>query len=277
MASVSAERQIARKERHKGPADKVRRPRPILDGRGLWALLSAVVILSSWELCARTGVVDRAFTSYPSEVARELVDYLSSSTGWKDLAYTAKEFAIGFLLATLVGIPGGMVMGSIRRLDSALDPLLNFLNASPLIAFAPLFVLWFGIGMKSKVAVVFFVAVIPIIVSARAGVAGADRELMTMARSWNAGTLYTARTVVLPGAVPSIAAGIRLGVGYALHGVVLGEFVAAYGGVGFRINAATQTLDTGLMLACVFLISTLGVLVTELAGVAERRFSRWRV
>jgi NitT/TauT family transport system permease protein len=138
-------------------------------------------------------------------------------------------------------------------------------------------VLWFGIGVESKVAIVFFVAVIPIIVSARTGVAGADRELLTMARSWNASALYTARTVVLPGAVPSIVAGLRLGVGYALHGVVLGEFIAAYGGVGFRINTATQTLNTGLMLACVFVISILGVLVTELAGLVERRFSRWRV
>jgi ABC-type nitrate/sulfonate/bicarbonate transport system permease component len=118
--------------------DNVRRPRPIVDGRATWALLSAAVILGAWELCARTGVVDPAFTSYPSQVGRELVDYLSSSTGWSDLGYTAKEFCFGFLLAVLIGVPIGTVMGSVRQLDSALDALLNFVNASPLIAFAPL-------------------------------------------------------------------------------------------------------------------------------------------
>jgi ABC-type nitrate/sulfonate/bicarbonate transport system permease component len=254
----------------------VSRPRRVLDGRALWATLLAALILGSWEFCARTGAVDKAFTSYPTEIARALVDYLSSSTGRTDLAYTAKEFGLGFLLAMVVGIPVGIVMGSSRRVDAALDPLLSFLNASPLIAFGPLFVLWFGIGIESKVAVVFFVAAIPIAVSARAGVAGTDSELIMMARSWNVSRVYMARTVILPGAVPSIAAGIRLGVGYALHGVVLGEFIAAYGGVGFRISAASQQLDTPLLFACVFVISGLGVIVTEIARMVERYFSRWR-
>lgn len=243
----------------------------------MWGLVTAIVILGVWEVCGRSGIVNAAFTSYPSEIARSLVDYLSSPAGRTDLGSTAREFVLGFLLAVVVGVPAGMLMAGFRTVDAALDPLLSFLNASPLIAFAPLFVLWFGIGITSKVAVVGFVAVIPIIVSARAGVAGADRELITMAKSWNAGRLYIIRTVILPGAVPSIAAGIRLGIGYSLHGVVIGEFIAAYAGVGFRINSASQTLDTGLLFACAFLISGVGVIVTELAGLVERHYSRWRV
>lgn len=254
------------------------RPRRVMRGeRALWGALSAVLILGAWEVCGRTGIVNAAFTSYPSDIAHSLVDYVSSPGGRTDLAYTAREFLLGFLLAVGIGLPVGMVMASFRAVDAALDPLISFLNASPLIAFAPLFVLWFGIGIASKVAVVSFVAVIPIIVSARAGVAGTDRELLTMARSWNASRLYVLRTVVLPGAVPSIAAGIRLGIGYSLHGVVIGEFIAAYAGVGFRINASSQILDTGTLFACVFLISGVGVIVTELAGLVERHYSRWRV
>jgi ABC-type nitrate/sulfonate/bicarbonate transport system permease component len=275
MSSVVADLKSGQGSRQ-GEEFGLRGPRKVLDSRALWATLLAAVILGSWELCARSGVVNKAFTSDPSEIARALGDYLSSRGGWTDIGYTAKEFGLGFVLALATGVPLGVLMGSVRRLDAALDPLISFLNASPLIAFGPLFVLWFGIGIESKVVVVFFVAVIPIAVSARAGVAGADRELIMMARSWNASRMYLARTVILPGAVPSIAAGIRLGVGYALHGVVLGEFIAAYAGLGFRISAASQQLNTPLLFACVFLISGLGVLVTEIARLIERYFSRWR-
>jgi ABC-type nitrate/sulfonate/bicarbonate transport system permease component len=258
-------------------AEAALRPRRFANSRGLWATLTFVVIISAWEICGRSNIVDPAFSSYPSQIARALGNYLSTQQGWQDLAATSEEFGVGLALSIGVGIPIGLIMGYFRRIDAALDPLLNFLNASPRIALAPLFVLWFGIGLESKVAIVVFSAIIPIIVSARTGVATIDRDLLAMAKSWNASTLYTIRTVVLPGSVPSMAAGIRIGVGSALHGVVLAEFIAANVGVGFRINQSSNTFDTSLMFAGVILISALGVLVTELAGLAEKHFSRWRV
>jgi NitT/TauT family transport system permease protein len=273
---LSRPKRMTRPKQDLTEAEKALRPPRILDNRALWAVLSAGILLGSWEICARNHIVDPAFSSYPSQIFAELRHYLSTKAGWHDVSVTAKEFGYGLILSMAVGIPLGMIMGYYKRIDSALDPLVNFFNASPRIALAPLFVLWFGIGMESKIAVVLFSAVFPLIVNARSGVAGADRDLITMARSWNASTLYTVRTVILPASVPSIAAGIRIGVGSALHGVVLAEFIAAYEGVGFRINQASNTFNTGLMFGGVFLISGLGVLVTELAGMVEKHFSRWR-
>jgi ABC-type nitrate/sulfonate/bicarbonate transport system permease component len=156
------------------------------------------------------------------------------------------------------------------------NPLITVLNNSPRIALAPLFVIWFGIGVESKVWIVVLSAIVPIVVNARAGVVTIEPALLAMSRSFGSSDLRLLRTVVLPGTVPSISSGLRLGIANALMGVVLAEFIAATRGLGFVIFNSAAAFDTDRLFVGVVTITMIGMLVTALVGRMEKYFERWR-
>jgi ABC-type nitrate/sulfonate/bicarbonate transport system permease component len=246
--------------------------------RLLLGTLTVCVLLAAWQVLAETGMVNEAFVSSPSRIASSTAHYLGpGGSGWTDLAASGQEFAYGFLIAVAIGVPVGILMGWYhRRLDAVLNPIVLFLNTSPRIATAPLFVIWFGLGLQSKVWVVVLSAVVPIIVNARAGVVTIEPSLIAMSRSYGSSDLRVLRTVVLPGTVPAISSGLRLGIGHALLGVVLAEFISSTKGLGFVVVSSSATFNTDRLFVAVFLISILGMLVTGLLGRVEKYFDRWR-
>ncbi|WP_433528308.1 ABC transporter permease [Micromonospora sp. CA-263727] len=244
-------------------------------GAALGALGVAIALLS-WELCAALGVVDELFTSRPSEILVAGRAYFTTGTGWRDLMVSATEFLAGFGLALVVGLALGLAIGWWRWLDQLTEPLVSFAYASPRIALVPLLVVWFGIGLGSKVAVVFISAVFPIILSARTGVRTADPGLLALARAFDANRRQLFRTVILPGAVPSIVTGVRLAIGVGLVGMVVGELIASSEGLGHTILYAGNTFQTPLMFVALFVVSGAGVLMTVAVRAVERRLDRWR-
>src|SRR5207249_6482818 len=142
--------------------------------------------------------------------------------------------------------------------------------------FIPLFIIWFGIDWQSKVAVIFLGALFPIIINTMSGVRNTDAALLRVARSFGASEALIFQRVVLPGAVPFILAGFRLGVGHALTGVVVGELIAAKHGVGQLIAISGQTFQTPKMLAAVILIAGTGMILTTIIQRVENRFQSWR-
>lgn len=246
--------------------------------RALLGTLTVVVLLAVWQILASTGVANEAFVSSPARILESLVTYLGSGgSGWEDLTASGQEFAIGFLISVAIGVPVGVLMGWYqRRLDPLLNPIVIFLNTSPRIATAPLFVIWFGLGLTSKVWVVVLSAVVPIIVNARAGVVTIEPSLIAMSRSYGSSDLRVLRTVVLPGTVPAISSGLRLGIGHALLGVVLAEFISSTEGLGFVVVSSAATFNTDRLFVAVMLISVLGMVVTGLLGRVEKYFDRWR-
>jgi NitT/TauT family transport system permease protein len=205
-----------------------------------------------------------------------MVDYITTGNAGQDLAASGQEFLYGFLISMAIGIPVGILMGWYRRFDAALNPIVIFLNNSPRLAIAPLFVIWFGIGLESKIAVVIVSAVVPIITNARAGVVTIESSLLAMSRSYGSSDLRLLRTVVLPGTVPAISSGLRLGIGQALLGVVLAEFVASTQGLGFVVVTSAANFSTDRLFVAVVLISVLGMIATALVGRLEHYFDRWR-
>ena len=145
-----------------------------------------------------------------------------------------------------------------------------------MLALTPLFVVWFGLGIASKVAVVFLMAVTPLLINTIAGVSTVDTGLMRAALSFGAGPLALYRDVILPASTPFIVAGIRLAVGRAIVGMVLGEFIASVGGVGYRILNAAALFQTAQYLAGVFLLVVASLILNALIGVLERRVAPWR-
>lgn len=245
--------------------------------RILFGTLAIAIVLGVWQLAADRRWANPSFSSSPSRIWTSTIDYFSSGgTGWTDLAASGSEFLYGFLISLLIGIPLGVLIGWYGRLDAFLNPIVMFLNNSPRIAIAPLFVIWFGIGMTSKVWVVTLSAVIPILTSTRAGVITIEPSLIAMSRSYGSSDLRVLRTVVLPGTVPSISSGIRLGIGQALLGVVLAEYIASTKGLGFVVVTSAANFNTDRLFSVVLVISIIGMVATGILTRVERHFDRWR-
>ncbi len=254
--------------------------RPAAEGwlteRAVIGGLAVATALVGWEVVGRMRLVDPLFLSAPSRIAAAGVELFTDGGIWNDLRVSGIEFLVGFLLSVVVGIPLGMVMGWYRRLAYALDPFVTALYATPRVALLPLVVIWLGIGIWSKIAIVFLGAVFPVLLSTYSGVRTTDARLLRAARSFGADDLQIFRTLILPGSVPFIITGLRLGVGRALIGVVVGELYAAQAGIGFLISVAGNSFQTDKVFVGVFLIALAGVTSMEFLTRLERRFDRWR-
>jgi NitT/TauT family transport system permease protein len=195
---------------------------------------------------------------------------------WTDIAVTLTEFALGFGLAVIIGIPFGILLGWNRTFQAVFDPFVTTLYSVPRIALMPLLILWLGIGLTSKVAVVFLGAVFPIIVNVFTGMRTLDEALVRCARVFGANDRQVLRTVALPSSVPFMIAGIRLGVGRGLVGVIVAEFVAAQAGIGHMMNRAGATFQTDKVFVGVILLAILGLTLTAILKQLEDRFDTWR-
>jgi NitT/TauT family transport system permease protein len=241
--------------------------------RSIIGTSAVLIFLVLWEAFTRSGAISPILLSSPMAVARAGAAMIASGEIWNDLWVSGVEFFVGFGLSVLLGIPLGLAVGWYRRLYFAVDPFLSALYATPRVALLPLIIIWLGIGIWSKVAIVFLGAFFPICVNTLAGVKTSDARLLRVSRSFGASELQIFKSIVLPSSVPFILTGLRLGVGRALIGVVVGELYAATAGVGFMITVAFQTdkVFVGIMILALF-----GVLCVELLTRLERRFETWR-
>ncbi len=239
---------------------------------------SVVGVLVVWQLVANARIMPPLFLPGPTDVAQAFVKLFQDprSDIWLDIATSAQEVAIGYGMAIVVGLVLGMLMGWYTRFQYALDPFVNFFYSTPRIVLVPLFIIWFGIDMPSKIAVIFLGALFPIVINTMAGVRNTEAALLRVARSFGASDALIFRRVVLPGSVPFILTGFRLGVGHALTGVIVGELIAARHGVGQLIAIAGQTFQTPKMFAGVILIAGTGMFLTALLQRVEDRFQSWR-
>ncbi|HEY8731254.1 MAG TPA: ABC transporter permease [Candidatus Limnocylindria bacterium] len=238
--------------------------------------LSVAAVLTVWQLVANARVMPVLFLPGPTDVAQAFVQLFQAGDIWLDMATSGEELAIGFGMAIVVGLLIGLGMGWYTRFQYAMDPLVNFFYSTPRLVLLPLFIIWFGIDIQSKIAVIFLGALFPVIINTMAGVRNTEAALLRVARSFGASDALIFRRVVLPGSVPFILTGFRLGVGHALTGVVVGELIAARHGVGMLVAIAGQTFQTPKMLAGVMIIAGTGMLLTMILQRVENRFQSWR-
>ncbi len=244
--------------------------------RAIFGVLSFVGFFVFWEVGAAVGWVDLFFFSSPSRILTAAIREVQLPRLWDDFRVSGTELIVGYLGAVALGVPLGIFAGWYRRFNFFIDPWLNFMNALPRVALLPLIVLWVGIGIWSKIVVVFLGAFFTIVINTLYGVRTVDRRLLEVAASFNASQGRVFTSVVLPGSVPFILAGLRLGVGRALIGVIVGELYSSNAGVGHMITIAAQTLQTDRLLFGVILLTLMGVVAVELLRVVERRFQAWR-
>src|SRR5262245_56897518 len=244
---------------------------PLVLGIGSFA-----VILLVWESAVRLGWVNAFFVSQPSAIAAILAHAARDGELWHNVSVSFREFAIGYGLSVVVGILGGALAGRFRIVEYALDPFLWFLYSAPLIAFYPIFVLWFGLGAPTVIAITFLFSVTQIAANTLRGIQNVDLRLLRAARSFGATERDLLWKVILRASVPMVVAGLRLGVGRALMGVVVGELFGATAGLGHSISYYGALLITTDMIASLVVVIVVGVLCTQGLSAVEARFDSWR-
>lgn len=242
----------------------------------LWApVVTVVLILAVWEALGRAGAWNPLFFASPSEIWDGFLG-LTQGPLWSDLAVSGTEFVAGMAIALGLGVPIGIALGSIRRLYNAFDPIINALYSTPILVLTPLLVVWFGLGMGSKIANVAILAIFPVIINMIEGVRTVDSGLIRAARSFGAKGLAVYRDVTFPAVVPFFITAVRLAIGKGMIAVVVGEYIAATQGIGYRIRADAEAFNTGSYLAGVMIMVVISVVIMALVKVLERRLSPWR-
>jgi len=233
----------------------------------LWQSLPYVITISP-------GM--QLFFTTPSRIAVTLWGMFASGEIWEPLRVSASAFAIGLAIAVAVGLPLGVLLGRSRTLNAMLDPFITAFNATPRLVFLPLLLLWFGLGLWSKVVIVFIGALFPILINTYEGVRNSDKLLINVVRSFGAGEWDIARLVVVPNALPYIVAGLRLAIGRAVLGVVVAEFFGSEEGLGVIMVRAASSYHVDVVFAGVIVFAALSLAMTSAVQMMEKRLGRWR-
>lgn len=239
-------------------------------------LTSVIVLLAGWEVIVRIWMKHSLAVAAPSAIFHEYVRLAGNGQLGKDVITSGKEFLFGYLLAAGFGVTIGLVTGGLRIVGEYAEPIVSGFYATPVIALGPLFILWFGIGIDSKVAVCFILAVLPIIINTADGIRDVDPHLIETAQAFSATRTQIFIKVLLPGALPEILTGLRLGVGRALLGVVAGELFAAQAGLGFLIFASSQLFNPAGVFVGITALAFAGIVSMILLRWVERRLAPWR-
>ena len=235
------------------------------------------IFLIIWELVGNVlQLINPMFMSAPSLIAKAAIDLFSSGEIYNDLYISGTELLGGYLLSAAVAIPFGIMVGWYKKMSYIFDPFINAMNATPRVALLPLVIIWLGLGILSKVGIIFLGAVFPILINSRDGVKTTPANLLTAARSFGASEWVIFKAVVLPSTIPFILSGLRQGLGRAIVGVMVGELYAATAGIGFMITVAGATFQTDKVFVGVLVFALTGMIGTEILAKVEKRFDKWR-
>lgn len=239
------------------------------------------VLLAAWE--AATGglggalrLVDPILVARPSGAFEEIARYAQTGLLTKDLTTTLGEAAAGLALGMILGVTFGLALGYARGVAEAVEPVLVALSSLPRIALAPVLILAFGLGIGSKIFLAFITVFFVIFFNTYLGVQSVDPDLVKAMTVMGAGRLHLARFVILPSVFSWIFAALRTSVSFALSGAVVGEFVGATGGLGYRMVIAAGLLDTPRVYAILLLLMAVAIVLVEIARRVEARLLKWR-
>ncbi|MDE2145058.1 MAG: ABC transporter permease [Burkholderiales bacterium] len=245
-----------------------------------WRWLILVLFLGSWELLSRAHVIDEFFYSRPSAILARLqtwiVDGTSEGPLWYHLWVTMEESVLGFVSGSIGGIVAGVALGRNRMLADVFSVYIKVINSIPRVVLAPIFIMIFGLGLTSKVALSFVMVFFVVFSNAFQGVREADRNLLANAQILGARGWQLTRTVVIPSAMSWIFASLHISFGFAIVGAIVGEFVGARYGIGLLINVAKGSFDAAGMYAAIVIIMVVALLAESLMTRVENRLAKWR-
>lgn len=239
-------------------------------------ILILVVLIGLWHWSVEAEWMPRIYTATPIDTFHRLIELFQQPLFWNSMRVTLQETLFGWIFGCSSGLVAGLLLGRWSRAAAVFDPYLTYANATPKIALAPFFILWFGVGLDSKVVlaavIVFFIVQVP----TQAAVSQVSPDLNTVATTMGATEMQKFRMVVLPGIMAPVFGAFRLGAVYSLLAVVMGEFIAAREGLGQALITSTNQFDMRTAFALLIVLATLAVLINFLVSAVERRVLRWR-
>jgi ABC-type nitrate/sulfonate/bicarbonate transport system permease component len=259
-------------------------PAPVFRRRAWWnsdrwvGAIAVIAFLAVWQFVTSTGIIERIFLASPTAIAEVAYEqFFVTGDIYPNILVSLKEAVLGFGLAIIFGVLLGLAMGRFDRVRRVLEPFVMALYSTPSVALLPLFVLWLGIGLWSKVLIVFLGGVFAILVNTMAGVRSVNPRLIETARAFTASQTEIFLYIILPASTPYIVAGIRLAIGRILISVFVAELYASNEGIGFVITQAGATYNTALMLMGILLLTLTGVALSlALSFVEDRYLARFR-
>jgi NitT/TauT family transport system permease protein len=236
-------------------------------------LLVAAVILVSWQLVGHQNPI---FTSYPTAVASAAWNEITTGVLVSAIGESFEILAIGLVLAIVVGVLAGLIIGRYALVSSSVEWLVSALNSTPLLAVIPLIIVWFGLGIESKVFTVFSLTVFSMLMNTATGVQEVDQNVLDVSRAFALSESQVFRKIIVPSSVPYIMTGLRISIGRALIGTVAAEFFTGIGGLGGLIQKYSASYLTSYMLVPVLTLMLIGVILTTLARRLENTAAPWR-
>jgi NitT/TauT family transport system permease protein len=241
----------------------------------LGRLLLIGILLGLWELSAGT-IADEFFISRPSVIAVKFAELISSGRLFFHGGITVVETLSGFVLGAAAGIAVGLLLGRNEVLAKLLDPILVAINSLPKVALAPLFIMWFGIGIPSKIMLAISIVFFILLINTYVGVQNVDRDLVNSVKTMGATPRFITRRVVLPSCIPWIFSGLRISMALALTASVVGEMLAAQYGLGFLLARASGTFDTTGIFMVLIILALLAIGTYNLMARLEKRLLHWQ-
>lgn len=238
--------------------------------------LVPALILLLWEALTNLGLLNPFFVSSPSRIALAARAQMSTEEFYRHFLASLLSYSSGFLLAVGIGLLLALFIVRFKYIEYSVEPLLWFWYSAPLIALFPLFMIFLGPGYPTVIALTFLLSVIPVTINAVTGFKNADRVLIRVARSFGAGHRDIFWKILLPNSLPFIVAGLRIGAGRALIGMVIGEMMASSSGLGARISYYGNRIRTSDLFVEVMIILLLGLIVTQSLASVEKRLQRHR-
>lgn len=236
-----------------------------------------VLFFAGWQIASTAGWLNAAIIPPLDKIFVALWNGITQGALLGDITISLQRAGLAFAAAIVVGIPLGLFMGQIRPLEQALDPILQLFRQTSALALYPIFILLLGLGETSKVFVIFWAALFPILLSTISGVKEVDTKLLEMARTFGAGRMTLFYRVIVPASVPSIFIGLRLSATTALLLLIAAEMIGANQGIGFRVMNAQYNFQIPMMFAAIFLLAFAGLLANAILVVLQRRLCRWNI
>jgi len=237
------------------------------------AIGSFVLLMTIWELAGRGG--NPLLTSHPSAVYVALVKQLSSGVLVNALLQSLQPLLIGYGLAVLLGVPIGLLLGRSWLIEKSFGFYFVGLDATPLVAFLPVFILWFGLHVLVKIVIVFLFSITPIVINTWMGVKAVPKTLVEVGKSFVGSESFITRKIVLPHALPSIVVGLRLGIGRAIIAMAVAELFTALSGLGGLLLKRSEDYDTAGMFVPAFVFMAMGIIANYFLAAMERRIAPW--
>jgi NitT/TauT family transport system permease protein len=240
----------------------------------------ALVLISGWELSTRIGIVDPFFWGRPSGIAHQIWTWITEGTAqgplWEQIATTMEETILGFLIGVVLGVVFGILLGRNRFLADIMSPYIKAANSIPRVVLGSIFVIAFGLGMQSKVALAVVLVFFIVFFNAFQGVREVDKNLVANARILGADDRRLTTEVIIPSALSWIMASLHVSFGFALVGAVVGEYLGAIKGVGLMIVVAQNTFNANGVFAAIVILATVALVAEALVTAIENRLVKWR-